>query len=34
MARKLFNLLNKRAAAGEPVHTSKQILDPYPMAIR
>jgi isocitrate lyase len=28
MARKLFNLLNKRAAEGEPVHTSKQILDP------
>ena len=23
MARKLFNLLNERAAAGEPVHTSK-----------
>jgi isocitrate lyase len=23
MARKLFNLLNERAAAGQPVHTSK-----------
>ena len=23
MARKLFNLLNEKAAAGEPVHTSK-----------
>lgn len=26
MARKLFNLLNERAAKGEPVHTSKRIL--------
>lgn len=34
MARKLFNLLNKRAAEGEPVHTSKQILDPDPTAIQ
>lgn len=25
MARKLFNLLNERAAAGQPVHTSKYI---------
>jgi isocitrate lyase len=26
MARKLFNLLNERAASGEPVHTSKPTL--------
>jgi isocitrate lyase len=25
MARKLFNLLNERAAAGQPVHTSKSL---------
>jgi hypothetical protein len=26
MARKLFNLLNERAASGEPVHTSESTL--------
>lgn len=27
MARKLFNLLNERAAAGQPVHTSESLAD-------
>jgi Isocitrate lyase len=29
MARKLFNLLNERAAAGEPVHTSEILSTPF-----
>jgi isocitrate lyase len=33
MARKLFNLLEERAAKGEPVHTSAFILDPVAATI-
>lgn len=29
MAQKLFNLLNERAAAGEPVHTSEILSTPF-----
>lgn len=34
MARKLFNLLNERAAAGEPVHTSESKASPKQMSSR
>lgn len=33
MARKLFNLLEERAAKGEPVHTSASTLDPIASAM-
>lgn len=33
MARKLFNLLEEKAAKGEPVHTSAYILDPVAVAM-